>query len=72
MKKIVLTMAGSLLLFLEEAQTIAESDKKFILQAAEGRLLEVESGRLASQQGLSEKVKELGTMMLKDHSKANE
>jgi putative membrane protein len=72
MKKIILTLAGSLLLFLAQAQTISERDKKFILQAAEGGLLEVELGKIASQQGLSEKVKELGTMMLKDHSKANE
>ena len=46
-------------------------DRNFIMEAAMGGLLEVELGRVAAQQGMSEAVKQFGQRMVDDHSKAN-
>lgn len=48
------------------------SDKKFVEEAAHGSMLEVELGKLAQQNGSSEKVKEFGKKMVEDHTKASE
>jgi putative membrane protein len=47
-------------------------DKKFVHDAAEGGLAEVELGKLASEKGSSENVKKFGQRMVDDHSKAND
>ena len=51
--------------------TVSERDKKFAVEAAEGGLMEVKLGELAQVNGLSEAVKNLGSQMAADHSKAN-
>lgn len=52
--------------------TNMEDDAEFAVAAADGGMLEVRLGELAQTNGSSEKVKELGKMMIKDHSAAND
>ncbi len=51
---------------------VAASDKKFMREAAEGGLAEVELGKLATEKASSDDVKKFGQRMVSDHSKANE
>lgn len=44
----------------------------FAVEAANGGMMEVELGKYAQQNAMSQRVKGFGAMMLKDHSKANE
>ena len=55
-----------------QAQTLSERDKKFILLAAEGGMMEAQLGQYATQKAESPKVRDLGKVMVGDHSKANE
>lgn len=47
-------------------------DKKFIHDAAEGGLAEIQFGQLASQKGSSDDVKQFGQRMVTDHTQLNE
>ena len=47
-------------------------DKKFVKDAAQGGMVEVELGKLAAQKASSDSVKQFGQKMVDDHSKANE
>ena len=47
-------------------------DASFFKSAAEGAIAEVQAGRLAQDKGNSQRVKDFGAMMIKDHSAANE
>jgi putative membrane protein len=49
----------------------AEADTRFALTAAEGGMLEVELGRLASTKASNAEVKEFAARMVTDHSKGN-
>ena len=51
---------------------MSSADRDFIMEAAMGGMMEVELGRVASQQGSSDAVKQFGQRMVDDHSKANE
>lgn len=51
---------------------VARADRKFIEEATEGGLAEVELGKLAQQKSQSTMVKEFGSRMVQDHSKAND
>ena len=51
---------------------MTSQDRGFIMDAAMGGMLEVELGRMATQQGMSEAVKQFGQRMVDDHSKANQ
>jgi putative membrane protein len=46
-------------------------DHEFLMEAAMGGLMEVELGRIATQKGASDAVKQFGQRMVDDHSKAN-
>jgi putative membrane protein len=48
-----------------------DPDKAFVLEAASGGMMEVELGRMASNQASSDDVKKFGQRMVDDHSKAN-
>ncbi|HEY0544394.1 MAG TPA: DUF4142 domain-containing protein [Pyrinomonadaceae bacterium] len=47
-------------------------DRKFVMEAAMGGMMEVELGRLAAEKGMSDEVKQFGQKMVDDHSKANQ
>jgi putative membrane protein len=47
------------------------SDKEFLVKAAEGGMTEVELGKLAQEKGSSADVKQFGSHMVMDHSKAD-
>src|SRR5688572_23356095 len=51
---------------------ISGADQKFMMKAARGGKAEVELGRLASERGTSDAVKQFGQRMVTDHGKANE
>jgi len=51
--------------------TVSTKDKNFIMEAAVGGMEEVELGRLATQKGSSDAVKQFGQKMVDDHSAAN-
>jgi len=52
--------------------SLSDQDKKFADAAAKGGLMEVMMGQLAAINASDAKVKALGEMMVKDHSKAND
>jgi|SRR5436309_11668860 putative membrane protein len=54
------------------ASSVPATDKKFIREAAEGGMAEVELGKLATEKASSEDVKKFGERMVNDHSKAND
>jgi putative membrane protein len=47
------------------------SDEMFVKKASIGGLFEVQAGNIATKNGDSQGVKDFGTMMVKDHTKAN-
>jgi putative membrane protein len=50
---------------------IPKEDSAFVLEAAKGGMMEVEAGNLAQQNAASQRVKDFGAMMVRDHSAAN-
>ncbi len=54
------------------AMTVESGDAKFATEAANGGMAEVMMGKLAQERGVSQKVKDFGAMMVKDHGKAND
>jgi len=50
---------------------MTSQDHDFIMDAAMGGMMEVELGRVAAQQGMSDAVKQFGQRMVDDHGKAN-
>lgn len=51
---------------------LSATDKKFMKEAAQGGLAEVELGQLATQKASSDDVKKFGQRMVDDHTKAND
>ena len=51
---------------------VDENDAKFAVEAANGGIAEVVLGKLAAEKATNQKVKDFGTMMVTDHSKAND
>ena len=51
--------------------TMSSQDRNFLMDAAQGGMLEVELGRLAAQKGTSDAVKQFGQRMVDDHGQAN-
>jgi len=50
---------------------LSGKDKKFMMNAAKGGMMEVEMGKQASQSGQNADVKKFGNRMVTDHGKAN-
>lgn len=48
-----------------------ESSADFLVETTSGGMLEIELGKLAQINALSQRVKNFGTMMIKDHTEAN-
>lgn len=56
-----------------DAKNVApEDDAEFMVKAASGGMMEVEIGQMAQQKAQSQRVKDFGAMMVKDHTKAND
>lgn len=55
-----------------QSSSLSSADQKFVKEAAQGGMAEVELGQLAMQNGSSEAVKKFGERMVYDHSKAND
>lgn len=53
-------------------EALSDTDMDFVTHAGHGNAAEVSEGKLAASQGLSKSVKEMGQMMVKDHSAALE
>lgn len=51
---------------------MSSSDSKFVTEAAQGGMAEVELGRLAAEKASSADVKQFGQRMVDDHTKAND
>jgi putative membrane protein len=51
---------------------LSKDDSAFVMEAAAGGLMEVQAGQLAQQNAASQRVKDFGSMMVTDHSKAND
>ncbi len=50
---------------------LSSSEEEFIKNVSQGGLKEVELGKLAAKRGLSKEVKQLGKMMVAEHTKMN-
>jgi putative membrane protein len=67
------SQGGSMSSSTHESKTnLSLTDKKFVRDAAQGGLAEVELGKLASEKASSDDVKKFGQRMVDDHSKAND
>jgi len=51
---------------------VAGGDRTFVMEAAKGGMAEVALGQLAQQRGSSDAVKQFGSRMVDDHTKAND
>ena len=51
---------------------VSSDDREFVREAASGGMMEVQLGKLAAERASSSQVKEFGSRMQKDHSKAND
>ena len=51
---------------------LEKMDRDFVMKAAGGGMMEVELGNIAQQNAASQRVKDFGAMMVRDHSKAND
>jgi putative membrane protein len=54
------------------SSALASSDKKFIMEATHGGMMEVELGKLGVEKASSPDVKQFAQRMVDDHSKAND
>jgi putative membrane protein len=68
---LVLALLAAGTAFAADNAKIAKADKDFFEKAAAGGMFEVEAGKLAESKGGAE-VKSFGSMLVKDHSAANE
>ncbi|HSB94585.1 MAG TPA: DUF4142 domain-containing protein [Flavitalea sp.] len=54
------------------ASSLTDKDNEFVMKAASGGMMEVELGKLAQEKASNPRVKEFGSMMVTDHTKAND
>lgn len=57
---------------MDQAIVPDEESSSFLVKAANGGMAEVESGQMAQQKGTNQKVKDFASMMVHDHSAAND
>jgi putative membrane protein len=55
-----------------EQPTASISPRQFVMKSSQGGMAEVELGRMASQRGSDNQVKQFGERMVQDHTKAND
>lgn len=51
---------------------LSKEDSSFVMEAAIGGLMEVQSGQIAQANAQNQRVKDFGAMMVTDHGKAND
>lgn len=56
----------------QSANRLGSADNSWVMKVAQGGMLEVELGKLAQTQASNDAVKQFGTRMVTDHTKANE
>lgn len=64
--------AVGMMAFAADSSMMSAADKKFVMDAADGGMAEVELGKLAVSKASDQKVKDFGQKMVDDHSKAND
>lgn len=72
MKKILLTsclLVGLFLITSSFRRNSAESVTKFLIEAADARLMDSEQGKLARERGTTEEIRSYGRWMMRDQSK---
>ena len=67
-----LGIAAALMCSIGIASAQDKASQKFIKEAAEGNLAEVQMGQMAQQNGQSADVKSFGQMLAQDHGQANQ
>ena len=55
----------------DSAMALSSADRKFVEQAAAGGMMEITTGRLATEKAMSQEVKTYGQKMVEEHSRAN-
>ena len=55
----------------DDNQSLTDTDKNYMTQAAYSNLAEIDAGQLAATKGSKDSVKMYGTMMVADHQKAH-
>jgi len=71
MRTISILFAGIVAATLASGSAFAQADQKFVTDAIEGNLAEVQMGQLAQTNGASQGVKDFGRMLVTDHGQAN-
>ena len=71
MRAISMLFAAMFAATLASGSAFAQADQKFIKEAIEGNLAEVQMGQLAQKNGASQGVKDFGRMLETDHDQAN-
>jgi putative membrane protein len=56
----------------KEVKAVDQASSKFAVNAADGGMMEVAVGKLASEKAVSKRIRAFGQMMVKDHSEAND
>jgi putative membrane protein len=75
MRNKLITQIGAAIVLLGSIAIASAADKasqKFITDAIQGNLAEVQVGKLAQQKGQSDAVRSFGQMLVSDHSEANQ
>lgn len=79
MKKLVLPLGFASLLFVaasctdhDGSGTLPQTDREFMIKAADGNMFEIEAGKMASGKAVVDSVRHYGEHMVTDHSKAGE
>ncbi|HEX8091126.1 MAG TPA: DUF4142 domain-containing protein, partial [Blastocatellia bacterium] len=54
------------------SSSLADSERKFVMETAHNGMAEVRLGRMASERASSDEVKRFGQRMVDDHTKANQ
>ncbi len=57
---------------MQRTMAVSENDSKFMVETANGGMMEVESSKVAQQKATNPQVKAFADMMVNDHTKAND